>query len=80
MSTGEFVHSIYDVTTALGQRPDEKAKKLESGLKAYLAKVKNSPAYQRGNIMLGTVGAASSGATVAQKLEQLSDCATDHKR
>ncbi|MGH9650115.1 MAG: hypothetical protein ACRD3I_06545, partial [Terriglobales bacterium] len=71
MSTGEFVYSVVDLTS---RPPQEKTRKLNSDLQALLAKVKNSPAYQRGRIVLGTVGTAASGADVGSKLKKLPHC------
>ncbi|MGH9578277.1 MAG: hypothetical protein ACRD3R_12635, partial [Terriglobales bacterium] len=73
MSTGEFVYSVVDLTSR-PQPPQEKSKKLNRDLQALLAKVKNSPAYQRGRMVLGTVGTAASGADMASKLKQLPHC------
>ena len=73
MTTGEFVYSVFDLTSR-PQPLQEKSKKLNSDLQALLAKVKNSPAYQHGRVVLEGVGTAASSADVASKLKQLPNC------
>jgi hypothetical protein len=73
-STGAFAYSMLDVIGQLSKKPEEKTKKLQEGLRAYLAAIKDSPVYRNAKTAGQVLGATASGAEVASKIQSLQHC------